>query len=252
MSRTAVPEVDYLRTSSRLRFGDLPRPVHRAVADVAGAEVAAAGPPVTSGFGGAYAGVVALVDGRRVFVKAAGPAHPHVVGALARESVLLPHLSVLACSPRVVGGGEVDTEDGTWRVLVLEALDGTQPGAPWTGTDVDAVHDACVEIASTPAAVVAALDLTSATDDLLSARDVVPALTELSSGARAFPTGHVLPERAALAELVDLAARIGVPCSAKGSCTWTCDRTTCCARATARCGSSTGTRRWRGRRGSTS
>ena len=209
VSRAAVPEVDYLRTSSRLRFGDLPSAVHRAVADSAGADVAAAGPPVTSGFGGAYAGLVDLADGRRAFVKAAGPAHPHVLGALARESVLLPQLSVLECSPRVVGGCEVDAKDGTWRVLVLEALDGTQPGAPWTEEDVAAVHDACVEIASTPPAVVDALSLTSAADDLQSARDVVPALTELASGARSFPTGHVVPERAALDELVGLAAGIG-------------------------------------------
>ena len=64
-------------------------------------------------------GVLTLDGGRRVFVKAGGPALPHVVTALAREADVLPQLGELNCAPRLLGSSAIQTRgEGDWRVLV--------------------------------------------------------------------------------------------------------------------------------------
>lgn len=204
---STVPEVDYLRTSRRPRFESLPHAVRVAVGAVAGSPVRRASPPVGSGFGGAFAGLLELGDGRRVFAKAAGTTTPHVQRALAREASLLPHLRGLGCASRPVGSVDVEA-GGLWRVLVLEAIPGTQPGGPWTAEDADATHAACVEIASAPSEMVAPLGLGTAADDLAGEVDAVPTLEGLASGGRTWPPGHVVPDDGAAFELAGLAAGV--------------------------------------------
>ncbi len=203
-----IAEVDYLDTSRRPAFATLPGAVHEAVGRVSGAAVVRAHPPVRSGFGGAFAGLVDLADGRQVFVKAAGPTTPHILRSLAREAELLPHIAGLRCATRLVGDGEVDS-DGRWQVLVLEALDGSQPGAPWTAEDVDAAHDACLEVASLPAEVVSGMPLVGLPEDLEGAAgQATAALAELARGGREWPAGHVRVTRHATAELARLSASV--------------------------------------------
>ena len=204
---STVPEVDYLTTSRRPRFESLPHAVRVAVGAVAGSRVRVAAPPVGSGFGGAFAGLLELDDGRRVFAKAAGPTTPHIQRALAREASLLPVLRGLGCASRLVGSVDVEA-GGLWRILALEAIPGTQPGGPWTVEDADAAHAACLEIASAPAEVVAALGLGTAADDLVGEVDAVPTLEGLASGGRAWPAGHVVPDEDAASELAGLAAGV--------------------------------------------
>jgi hypothetical protein len=203
-----VPEVDYLDTSRRPDFADLPSGVHAAVARLVGSGVERAHPPVRSGFGGGFAGLVDLVDGRRVFVKAAGPTMPHLVRALGREALLLPHLADLRCPPRLLGGCAPDAADG-WQVLVLEALDGTQPGGPWTDEDAEATHAACLEVASLPAGAVAAMPLTGLRDDLAGAEGAVTRLLgDIADGSRDWPPGHVRVTAGAAGELARLSAAV--------------------------------------------
>lgn len=204
-----VPEVDYLATSRRPPFSTLPAAVHEAVGRVGGAQVRRAHAPVGSGFGGAFAGLVDLADGSRVFVKAAGPTTPHIVRALAREADILPRLTSLLCPPRVVGSAGVEAEGGVWEVLVLEAVRGTQPGAPWTAADADAAHDACLEIAGASLEPLDDLGLVAAEDDLAGAAGAVPALEALAGGDRRWPERHVVPTPAAAAEMARLAATVG-------------------------------------------
>ncbi len=204
---STVPEVDYLATSRRPRFQSLPHAVRVAVGAVAGAPVRRAAPPVGSGFGGAYAGLLDLDDGRQVFAKAAGPTTPHIQRALAREAALLPHLRGLTCASRLLGTVDVEA-GGPWRVLVLEAIDGTQPGRPWTPADADAAHSACLEIATTAPEVVAAMGLETAPDDLAGEVGAVPTLGDLASGALAWPDGHAVPDGHAASELARLASGV--------------------------------------------
>lgn len=200
---TRVPEVDYLATSRRPSFESLPGVVHDAVGPIAGAPVRRAHAAVASGFGGAFAGLLDLVDGRRVFAKVAGPGTPHIQRALAREGALLPLLRGLGCASRLVGMTDLET-DGLWRVLVLEAIEGTQPGGPWTEADADATHAACVEIAATPAEVVGAMGLGTTADDLAAAREAIATLERLAAGSLGWPDGHARPDSAAAVELARL------------------------------------------------
>ena len=143
MVRAELPQVDYEHTSSRPTWSQLPQLVRETVGRLAGGVVAAADPPVTSGFSGAYAGRVTLVDGRRFFAKAGSPTQPFVVAALTQESEVLARLPAGIPAPALVGFAAVEG----WNVLVLEVVPGRMPGAPWTPPEVDAVHDACLVMA---------------------------------------------------------------------------------------------------------
>ncbi len=150
MSRSPLPSVDYAATSSRPTYWSLPDAVRAACGEAVHQEVVDAGAPVRSGFTGAYAGLLTLADGRRVFAKAAGPDLPHVVAGLVAEARMLPLLAGLRCASRFAGAAEVPTDDGSWQVLVVESIDGHQPGAPWTAVEADAAVAACLEIAALP------------------------------------------------------------------------------------------------------
>ena len=56
----SAPAVDYLDTSRRPAWSELPGPVRDAVSRLAGGSVAGSNAPVGSGFTGAYAGTVTL------------------------------------------------------------------------------------------------------------------------------------------------------------------------------------------------
>lgn len=151
MTSLSVPQVDYATTSRRPAWSELPAEVREAVGRVAGGAVTRAERPVGSGFTGAYAGIVGLCQGRRVFVKAGAPSQPHVVGALAQEAAVLSALPRGIPAPGLVGFEAVEG----WSVLVLDVVAGRMPGQPWTPDDVEAVHRACLTMAEvgTPCAV---------------------------------------------------------------------------------------------------
>ncbi len=198
-------EVDYRHTTSRPAFAELPAQAQAAIASVAGAPVAAAEPPVTTGFTGAYAGLLALRDGRQVFAKAAGPTAPFALQAIPREAVILRALAGRVTAPALVGSAAA----GDWQVIVLEAIDGVVPGVPWTQPDADAAHAACVELAALDPVEVASVTEASLAVEVGADQAALTCLEELASGARSWPDGiPPLPaaQAAELARLGGLAA----------------------------------------------
>ncbi|TPG19557.1 aminoglycoside phosphotransferase [Pedococcus bigeumensis] len=196
----SVTEVDYRRTSSRPSFAELPPEVRDGIASVAGSAVDVAAPPVTTGFTGAYAGLLALRDGRRVFAKAAGPAAPHALQAIPREAGILRGLAGRVTAPELVGSAAA----GDWQLVVLEAIDGEMPGVPWAQHDADAAHAACIELAALDPADVAALTTSSLAVDVGGDTAALACLDELARGTRSWPDGiPALPPRRA-AELARL------------------------------------------------
>jgi hypothetical protein len=204
-----MPEVDYLHTSRRPEFADLPDEVCRVLASVAGSPIASARRSVTSGFTGAFAAVLELADGRRVFAKAAGPAAPHARVAIPQEALVLGRLDRLdgrLTAPALVGaaalraasvdGVSVDgvAVDGAaaddkeeWQVIVLEAIDGRMPGLPWTDAEVALVHDTCLLLAAVPPDQVATITTSSLAADVGGDPVALTTLDELAAGTRDWP-----------------------------------------------------------------
>lgn len=201
---TSAP-VDYTRTSARPAFAALPEPVRAEIARLAGAPVQAADPPVGSGFTGSYAGVLHLINGRRVFAKAGGPAMPHVITGLRREAEVVPLLAGLACVPTLIGAAQVDG----WAMLVLEHIDGHQPGMPWTARDADLAHAACLEVASLPPERLEPLHLTGLAEDVAANWGIDGAFGAFARGQRDWPHGIRRPSPEEFAELAALAGRAG-------------------------------------------
>lgn len=207
MNRAPLPEVDYAATSARPAFASLPDEVRVACGDAVHGIVVDAAPPVGSGFTGAYAGLLTLADGRRVFAKAAGPGLPHVVAGLAAEERILPLLAGLRCASRLAGAAEVPTAGGLWRVLLVEAIDGRQPGGPWTVPDADAAALACLEVATLPAHDAAGVTSTRLAPTLGADVEALTTLDGLAAGARAWPAELPAPRPRHLAELATVAGR---------------------------------------------
>ena len=178
-------EPDYRHTSNRPAFAELPPAVRAGVETAAGSEVEVAFPPVTTGFTGAYAGLLALRDGRRVFAKAAGPAAPFALQAIPREAEVLSVLAGRVTAPELLGAAEV----GDWQLLVLEAIEGHLPGLPWTPADADAAHAACLELAGLEPSSVADLTPTSLVQEVGGDAAALACLDELAHGARPWPDG---------------------------------------------------------------
>ena len=90
--------------------------------------------PSHGGFSAGYAGLVLTTSGR-AFVKAVpGDGHPDSMLFLRRE------IDVLTLLPVGVGPhlhAHIDDESGV--AAVLEAIDGRQPGAPWSDADLQAI-----------------------------------------------------------------------------------------------------------------
>lgn len=178
-------ELDYRHTSTRPAFADLPSSVRIGIETVAGSAVEVAFPSVTTGFTGAYAGLLALRDGRRVFAKAAGPMAPFALQAIPREARILDQLAGRATAPRLIGGAAAED----WQLVVLEAIDGHLPGLPWTTADVEAAHDACVELATLDPAGVTGITDSSLAVDVGGDPAALACLDELATGARSWPDG---------------------------------------------------------------
>ncbi|GAB3599263.1 phosphotransferase family protein [Microbacterium tumbae] len=129
----------------RPTWGSLPRRLRTSIVDAIGGEyVADAG--AHGGFGAGYAGVVRTTAGA-AFVKAIAPdAHADSRSFLRREAEVLR----LAAPPTAPALIEVfDDDHGT--ALVLEAIDGAQPGAPWRREDLHAIAETLSVLAETPA-----------------------------------------------------------------------------------------------------
>ena len=180
-----MTEVDYRHTSSRPTFAQLPPEVRAGIASVAGSPIEVAFPPVTTGFTGAYAGLLALRDGRRVFAKAAGPVAPFALQAIPREAGILRLLAGRVTAPQLVGSAAA----GDWQLVVLEAIDGDLPGMPWTVRDAEAAHVACVELASLEPSEVAQVTDASLAVDVGGDTAALACLDELARGARPWPDG---------------------------------------------------------------
>ena len=179
-----LPPVDYLRTSRRARWADLPAVVHAATARAAGSAVVEAALPVESGFTNGYA------------------------APLAQEATVLPRLASLACAPRLVGVASVAAADGTWWVLVLEHIDGHQPGGPWTPRDAWAAHDACAEIAAVDPGSLG-FELSSLVSDVLSDTVIHSVFDDAAAGRLAWPVGVARPAPAAFDDASRLLGRAG-------------------------------------------
>ena len=128
--------------TARMTWADLPARVRERVAELAGAEVAGAR-ATTSGFSPGFAGVVSLVDGRRVFVKATGEAeHPWSIDIARAEvevNAALPHHLP---APRLLW-----SDVGAWVLAGFEVIDGVAPELPWRQSELAAVFDAFTSLA---------------------------------------------------------------------------------------------------------
>lgn len=199
--------LDYSSTSERPAWASLPTEVREGVAAICGSAIASAAPPVRSGFTGSYAGLLTLDSGRRVFAKAGGPALPHVVSALAREAEVLPHLAELKCAPRLLGSSAVEKrDDGDWRVLVLDVIDGHQPGDPWRRGEPDAVAAACVDVASLRGSRACAITTASLGEEIGEDEHALTAVNELVAGRVRWPDGIPAIGAGARRDLIGLAA----------------------------------------------
>ncbi len=200
--------LDYSATSERPAWASLPTEVRQGVAAICGSSIASAAPPVRSGFTGSYAGVLTLDGGRRVFVKGSGPALPHVVTALAREADVLPQLGELNCAPRLLGSSAIQTRgEGDWRVLVLDLIDGVQPGDPWCPGHPDAVAAACVDVARIRGSRACAITTASLGEEIGEDEHALTAIDELVAGRVGWPDGIPAIGADARRDLARLAAK---------------------------------------------
>lgn len=136
-----IPGADRLRPE----WASLPPAIRSAVIGAIGGRYVSDS-PAHGGFSASYAGVVVTTVGR-AFVKACGADwHADSLHFLREEirtvSMLPPRLG-----PSVRAA--VETDAGV--ALVLEAIDGRHPGAPWTTGDLDAIAASMARLSGTPA-----------------------------------------------------------------------------------------------------
>lgn len=137
--------------STRLPWEEAPTHVRADVEALLGSSVAAAATQ-PGGFSPGVAARLLLRDGRRAFVKSAGPAPnpdtPRLHRAEARVAAALPPSAPV---PRLLGS--FDREG--WVTLVFEDVDGRNPAEPWDSAELDRVLAALAALASamTPAPV---------------------------------------------------------------------------------------------------
>ena len=133
--------------ADRLRpaWGTLPMALRARIMDTIGGRFVA-DIPAHGGFSAAYAGVVKTTAGR-AFVKAcAADGHPDSVHFLREEIATLSTLPP-GIAPDVKGA--IDDRIGV--ALVLEAIDGHHPGAPWSIDDLHAVAESLRVLSTTSA-----------------------------------------------------------------------------------------------------
>ena len=170
-----TPGVDYHATSERIHYRDLSPEVREAAEIALGSSVVSAAPPVTSGFTRAYAGRVALRDGRQAFLKATGPELPIPLQALGREAQVLEAVGHQIPSVPMIGAGA--SRDGG-HVVALEWIDGHLPGFPWSNDEVALVRAACESVATVPSSAMDGLAPGVLADDLLEDEDLQAALAD--------------------------------------------------------------------------
>lgn len=129
----------------RLRWSDVPGRVREAVeARLGGRVVAAASSP--GGFSPGVAARLRTSDGRRVFVKAAGPEpNPDTPIMHRREAEIVGALPPDVPVPRLLWSHD-EGEDG-WIVLTFEDVEGRNPVEPWRPGELDRVLDALTALA---------------------------------------------------------------------------------------------------------
>jgi aminoglycoside phosphotransferase (APT) family kinase protein len=97
------------------------------------------------GFSPAVAARVRLADGRRAFIKAAGPLpNPDAPDIYRREARIAAALPASTPAPRLLWS----LDDGSWVVLAFEDIEGNTPATPWRMRDLERVLAAVEELAS--------------------------------------------------------------------------------------------------------
>lgn len=131
-------------SGTRLGWRDLPRAVRSEISRLAGAQVVAE-VMATSGFTPGFAGVLELVDGEQVFVKAVSPAQNPQSPVLARQEI-----AAAAALPEGVPAPRLlwSHDDGDWVLLGFEAVTGRSPELPWRPTDLTRVLGTLVDLAA--------------------------------------------------------------------------------------------------------
>ena len=119
----------------RIGWSDVPPHVQNAVEEILGSPVLRA-VSQPGGFSPGTADRVALADGRRAFVKAAGRVlNPQTPDIHRQEVAVMRTLPAAVPAPRLLGA----FDDGDWVALVLTDVDGRHPDAPWNPTELDRV-----------------------------------------------------------------------------------------------------------------
>jgi aminoglycoside phosphotransferase (APT) family kinase protein len=132
-------------TGVRLDWSAVPARVRELVAARLGAPVRAT---VTQrgGFSPGVAVRAVLADGRRVFIKAAGPRpNPHTRELHRTEAAVVRALPAAVPAPQLLSL----IESAGWVVLVFQDVAGLMPRQPWRPADLRRVLAACAELAAT-------------------------------------------------------------------------------------------------------
>ncbi|WP_026929196.1 phosphotransferase [Glycomyces tenuis] len=131
MSRFGTP-VPYTATAVRPAYDALPVAGRERIAKELGAEPTAV-ELAGGGFSGGFAAKVRSASGAELFIKAAGPHLPYVLGAYRKEAQINPALPEGIPAPRLHFAHEVDE----WVVLGFEAVDGRGVDLPLRPADLD-------------------------------------------------------------------------------------------------------------------
>jgi aminoglycoside phosphotransferase (APT) family kinase protein len=141
--RVEVGPDDAATVAPRLGWAGLPEPVRQAFEERAGAPVGQA-TLASGGFSPGFAGLVELRDGRRLFVKAAGP-------ELNVESVRLLRQEA-AVAAKLPGPARLHWSQtvGDWVVLAFAEVLGVPPPARWSPAGLAGVLDTLRSLADLP------------------------------------------------------------------------------------------------------
>src|SRR5579884_3794035 len=137
-------------TGVRLPWSQLPPRVNAALERWLGAPVAAA-TMQPGGFSPGVAARIQTTDGRRIFVKAVGPAlNPNSPGIYRQEARIVAALPITAPVPRLLWTYD-EGEEG-WVMLVFEDIEGWNPQQPWLPDELDRVLEtlASLSVSLTP------------------------------------------------------------------------------------------------------
>lgn len=133
-----MDEPDWTRSTAsgtpKPAWASMPEEVRRRIEGVIGTVVSAE--TQHGGFSPSVAAILNNDRGERVFVKAANATdQPFAARLHRRESRVLADLVDLPESPDLIDG----FDEGTWTVLLLEAVDGRHPRLPWEENELDEV-----------------------------------------------------------------------------------------------------------------